>query len=111
MFKLTNIDSLGTSYTIQDQEGKVIKTIQVIKHTDILEAALGPMTENFTDISTYLEQSIAVLEGFEEVDLYKVYWYAATDESVVLKELIEYAIIHGYDKIILEQLDPVTDIL
>lgn len=111
MFKLTNIDSLGNTYTVQDQEGKVIKTIQVIKQIDILNAALGPFNEQFESVQSYLEQSIAVLEGFEEVDLYKIHWHATSSDTVVLKDLVEYAIINGYDKIILEQLDPITDIL
>lgn len=109
MFKLTNIESLGTSYTVQDTTGRIIKTIQVIPHREILDAALGPYTDLFGDMQTYLEKSIEVLEGFEEVDLYTTLWYSTQDEKVVLKDLIEFAIQHGYDKIILEQLEQVTD--
>jgi len=105
MFKITNIESLGSDYTITDQTGKVIKTIQVIPHTEILEAALGTFTEDFGSISSYLEKSIAVLSGCDKVDHYKVLWYATTEEEVVLSEIIEFAIQNGYDKIILEHLE------
>ena len=109
MFKMTNIDSLGTVYTAKDQNGNVIKSVQVMTHTDILNAALGPFTNAFESIDSYLEKSIAVLEGFEEVDLYTTLWYATSEEKIVLKDLIEFAIQNGYDKIILEQLAPLTD--
>jgi hypothetical protein len=105
MFKITNIESLGSDYTITDQTGKLIKTIQVIPHTQILEAALGTFTEDFGSISSYLENSIAVLSGCDKVDQYKVLWYATTKEEVILSEIIEFAIQNGYDKIILEHLE------
>ena len=105
MFKITNIDSLGANYTVADQAGNVIKTIQVIPHTEILEAALGPFDYESGSIQSYLDKSVAVLSGTETVDPNRVLWYATADEEVVLSEVIEYAIRHGYDKIILEQLD------
>lgn len=104
MFKITNIESLGTDYTVTDEAGNVIKVMQVIPHTEILDAALGAFTVDFGTISSYLEKSIAVLSGTEEVDPYKVLWYATSDEEVVLSEIIEFAIQNGYDKIILEHL-------
>lgn len=105
MFKITNIDTLGAVYTVTDQAGNPIKTIQVVTHTDILEAALGRFAPEFGSIKAYLDKSIATLAGTDEVDPYKVLWYATTDEEVVLSEVIEYAIQNGYDKIILEHLD------
>lgn len=105
MFKITNIETLGSDYTITDQSGKLLKTIQVVTHTDVLEAALGKFTADFGSISSYLEKSIAVLEGYEEVDPNKVLWYATYDEEVVLSDVIEYAVQNGYDKIILEHLE------
>lgn len=110
MYKITNIESLGTTYTVQDQSGKVIQTIQVIPQTDILKAALGPYTDAFDSIESYLEKSIAVLEGFEQVDLYTTLWYATSEDETKLKDLVEYAIQNGYDKIILEKLDTTLDI-
>lgn len=110
MYKITNIDSLGTTYTVQDQATRrTIKNIQVIPHTEILEAALGPLTADFDSIQSYLDKSISVLEGFEEVDLYTTLWYSSTDGEVILQELFEYAIQHGYDRIILESLEPTID--
>ncbi len=105
MFKNTNIESLGSEYTVTDQSGKVIKTVQVITHTDILEAALGKFTPEFGSISSYLEKSIAVLSGTDHVDPNKVLWYATPDEEVILSEIIEFAIQNNYDKIILEHLE------
>lgn len=105
MFKNTNIESLGHDYTITDPGGNLIKTIQVVTHTDILEAALGKFTEEFGTISNYLEKSVEVLSGNEDISPYKVLWYATADEEVVLSEVIEFAMIHGYDKIVLEHLE------
>jgi len=105
MYKITNIDSLGTDYTVSDQSGKVIKVVQVIPHTEILEAALGKYTEEFGTLQSYMEKSTAVLAGFDNVDPNTILWYATTDDEVVLSELIENAISNGYDKIILEHLE------
>lgn len=109
MYKMTNIDTLGTDYTVADQTGKVIKNVQIIPHTEILEAALGPYNDSFGNIKNYLEKSIAVLEGNEDIDISRVYWYSTEDDEVVLSEIIEYAINNGYDKIILEHLDTVDE--
>lgn len=105
MFKITNIETLGSDYVISDQAGQHIKTIQVIAHSDILEAALGKFTPDFDSVQSYLEKSIATLVGFEEINPYTVLWYSTSDEEVVLSEVIEYAIQNGYDKIILEHLE------
>ncbi len=105
MYKITNIESLGQNYTVADPEGNVIKIMQIISHTDILEAAMGPYTEDFDSVSSYLEKSVKRMTGFEAVDATKVLWYSTEDDEVVLAEVIEYAIKNGYDKIILEHLD------
>lgn len=105
MYKITDIQSLGTEYTVADRNGNVIKTVQVILESEILDAALGAYHEdNFDSLETYLEKSIAVLSGFDDLAPHSVLWYATLDEEVVLSEVIEYAIKNGYDKIILEQL-------
>jgi hypothetical protein len=106
MFKITDLLSLGTEYTVADQKGNVLNSIQVIPQTEILEAALGEYTDEFGSISSYLERSIAVLSGFENIDPGKVLWYATEDEEVILADIIEYAVNNGYDKIILEHLAP-----
>lgn len=105
MFKITDITSLGTEYTIADPNGTVITTIQVVPFTEILSAALGPYNEEFGGFKPYLEKSIAVLSGFDEIDPNRVLWYATSDDEVALTEIIEYAIKHGYEKIILEHLE------
>lgn len=106
MIKITDVQTLGANYTVADHQGNVIRSIQVIPHTDILEAALGPYSaEEHVSYAQYLEKSIAVLVGFENVDPNKVYWFSTADEEVVLADIIEYAIANGYDKIILEHLE------
>lgn len=106
MIKITDIQTLGTDYTVADQKGNVIRTVQVIPHTEILDTALGVYDETVHgSYSQYLENSIAMLFGFEEVSPYKIYWFSTYDEEVVLADLIEYAIKNGYDKIILEHLE------
>ena len=105
MYKITNIDSIGTEYTVADQTGKIIKTIQVVPHTEILDAALGPITEEFHSVTDYLEKSIAVLSGVDKIDPLKVLWFSTYNEEIILSELIEYAVHNGYDRIILELLE------
>lgn len=105
MYNTTDILSLGTEYTVANQKGEIIKQVQVIPHTEILEAALGPYTPEHGTYSDYLEKSISVLTGFDNVDPLKVYWYSTFDEEIILSEVIEFAIKNGYDKIILEHLE------
>ena len=109
MYKMTNLSQLGSEFTVSDQNGTAIGKIQVIPHSEILEAALGPITDDFASISSYLNKSIAVLEGFDAVDPYSVLWYATEDEEIILADLIEYAVNNGYNKIILEHLDPIEE--
>ena len=109
MFKITDILSLGTDYTVADQNGNLINTIQVIPLTELLSATLGPYTEDFGSFASYLERSIATLSGFEDINPYKVLWYATSDDEVALSDLIEYAVTNGYDKIILEHLEDLND--
>ena len=107
MYKITNIETLGTDYSVANQDGKIIKHIQIIPHTEILAAALGPYADSFGNMSTYLEKSVSVLEGNEDIDPNTVYWHSTTESEVALGEIIEYAVKHGYDIVILEHIDPV----
>lgn len=103
---ITDIQTLGTDYTVVDKKGDIIKNIQIIPHNEILDAALGPYSqEEFGNFSTYLERSIEVLSGFDNIDPTKVLWIATEEEEVVLSDIVEYAIKHGYDKIIVELLE------
>jgi len=104
MFKITNVSQLGTDYTVADRKGNIIKSIQVINHYDIFEAALGEYTEDFDSYKIYLKQSVSKLSGFEDLDPTKVLWHSYSEELNLesLTKIIEYAVKHGYDKIILE---------
>ena len=106
MYKITNIEQLGTDYTVADRSGNILKTIQVIPHDEILEAALGPWKEG-ESISEYLKRSVAVLEGFDVLEPHTTLWFATDDSNLKLTTVFEYAIKHGYDRIILEYLEPV----
>jgi hypothetical protein len=102
--------SLGTEYTVADRNGNVIKTIQVIPHTEILEAALGVYNpEQHGSITEYLEKSTSAFTGFEGIDPMKVLWYSTLEEEIILSEIIEFAVHNGYEKIILEHLDGPDD--
>lgn len=111
MYKITDILSLGTDYTVADRNGNVIKTVQVVTAQEILDAALGPYSEDiFESYSSYLEKSVKVLSGFEEINPLSVLWYATKDEEVALSSIIEFAIKHNYDRIILEHIDELEGI-
>lgn len=105
MFKITDITSLGTDYTVSDPMGQELGIIQVIPYSAILSAALGPYTEDFGDYSSYIEKSLAVLSGFDQVDPLDVLWYATTEDQVELEEIFAYAIKNNYNRIILEHLE------
>lgn len=108
MFKITNIEALGTDYTVADRNGNVLKTIQVIPHDEILEAAIGPWEEGMS-ISKYLSESVAVLAGFDAISPNTTLWYSTYDDKVTLSEVFEYAIKNGYERVIIEYLDKIDD--
>jgi hypothetical protein len=105
MYKITDVLSLGEDYTVSDSEGNVLSKIQVIPLTELMSASLGPYTEAFGSVESYLEKSIATFTGLDDIDPTRVLWYATTEDEVALSDLIEYATKHGYDRIILEHLD------
>jgi len=107
MYKITDITSLGTDYTIADPSGHIVSTIQVIPFTELLSATLGPYTSDFGSYSSYLEKSIALLSGFDEIDPHRVLWFATSEDEVALSEIIEYAVKNDYNKIILEHLEEI----
>jgi hypothetical protein len=107
MYKITNIETLGTDYTIANKEGKIISNVQVIPHTEILEAASGYYNELEYDMSTYIAKTKALFAGNENIDPHSILWYSTEDDEVPLDDVIEYAVLHGYTTIILEHLDPV----
>ena len=105
MFKITDIQTLGTDYTVSNQEGKILKNIQVIPLTELYETAIGPYTEDFGSYEAYVERFAATLSGLDGLDPYSILWFSTTEEEVALSDIIEHAIKNGYDKIILEHLD------
>lgn len=107
MYKITNIETLGTEYIVANSEGQLLKNIKIIPHTEILEAALGLCTAEFTSFADYIDKSRSVLEGNDDINPYSIYWHSTEDEEVQLEEIIEHAIKYGYDIVILEHLDPV----
>jgi hypothetical protein len=109
MYKITDIASLGTAYSVAELSGEVISTIQVIPYTEILSATLGPYTDIFGSYTSYLEQSIAVLTGFEDIDPTRVLWWATSETEIELSEIIEYAVKYEYDIIIMEHLEELDD--
>ena len=107
MYNITNIRSLGTDYTVADLDGEFIRKIQIITHTEILDAALGEYdAESFGSFDEYLAKSITVLDGFDDHGMTKTLWHATTDEEVILSDVIQYAINYDYERIILEHLEP-----
>lgn len=106
MIKITDVVTLGTEYTITNQNGEFVKTIQILPQDDILSAALGPYTEEFGEYDSYLENSVAVLFGFDKIDPNKIFWYSTSEEEVILADVIEYAVKYDYDVIILEHINP-----
>lgn len=105
MYKITDIASLGTEYTVSDSTGKVVGALQIVNYKEILAAMPGEYSESeHGSFSNYIETALTMLSGFEEVDPNRVLWYPSLTEEVDLTSIIEYAIKHGYDKVVLEHL-------
>jgi hypothetical protein len=109
MYKITNIDELGSKYTAQDRYGKLIKSIQVIPHKEILEASKGFWDQDI-GLTKYLKESVAMLAGFEDIDPYTTLWHATSDVEIDLASIIAYAVKHGYDRVILEHLEDIDEV-
>lgn len=107
---MTDILSLGTEYVISDPSGAVINKIQILSDRDVLDAALGEFNGTLGDVSAYLNESISVLTGFQKVNPHKILWYATEEDEVILSEIVEYAVENGYDRIILEHLEPLKEL-
>lgn len=101
MHKIINIRDLGTDYTVTTPAGKIIDNIHVIPYTDLIDV-FGYYESDHDTYSSYMSESIAKLTGNKDLDPYSVLWYTTTEEEVVLSTLIEYAVKHGYSKVILE---------
>lgn len=108
MYKITDITTLGTAYTVADPAGVIITTIQVIPYTELLSATLGPYTEMSGSYESYIEQCQAALSGMNNITPYGVLWYATSESEVALSDIIEYAVKNKYNKIILEHLENVV---
>jgi len=106
MYKITNVDALGTEYTVTDHDtGGLISNIRIIRCSEILDAAIGEYNDAEDSYASYLEKSLALLRGTNTIDANKVLWYATHSEDIVLSEIIEFAVKHDYNKIVLEYLE------
>lgn len=103
MYKITNIDSIGTEYSVADKSGEILQSVQLIPQDELLLTAIGAWEEG-TSIHEYLEKSIALLEGFEEIEPYTTSWYTYTG-MFDITETVLYAVKHGYTRLIIEQLE------
>lgn len=106
MFQITNLNTLGTEYTILDNNAAITKTIRIISQEDILEAALGRyQVSEYKDYHEYMNLSLMYLEGFVE-DPLAVSWYATKEEDFDLHDAVTTAIRDGNSIVIMEILDP-----
>lgn len=103
MYKITNIDSIGTEYSVADKSGEILQSVQLIPQDELLLTAIGAWEEG-TSINEYLEKSIALLEGFEEIEPYTTGWYMYAG-MLDISEAVIHAVKHGYTRLIIEQLE------
>jgi len=103
MTKIVNLNTLGTEYTVCDVMGNIINSLQIISAIEIVEAGIG-LFEEHDGITTqeYLDQSRSHFSGHKDIDPLKVLWWATKDAESDLTIPIEYALNHGYEKIIME---------
>lgn len=109
MHKITDVEMLGREYKVVDPMGNNIGKIQIIPHTEIVDAAIGDYSEEFGTFENYLKESVSVLSGFDKINPKKVMWYASAESEIELLDIIEIAVRNGYDKVILEYLEETKD--
>lgn len=102
---LTDVSKIGKFYNITNTSGTVLGQIQVMTHTDILDASVGQFDPDVDTYEAYLQKSIACFTGFKEIHPGTVAWYTSYEEDVTLQTLLSYAVEHGYRHIILEYID------
>lgn len=107
---MTDIKTLGTEYTVTQPGTNFLKTIQIIQFDEILEAGVGFFDNDADTYESYIKDSSDMFSGCENIDPHKVLWFATSDEEVALSAIISHAITNGYDTIVLEHLDDLTDI-
>lgn len=77
---ITNINKLGINYNVIDDDGKKLKQVKVIYHTDFLASLLGEYNEEFyEDSDDYVKSSMARLSGF--IPLHQLYWHTCSEEE------------------------------
>lgn len=109
MYKITNIETLGTDYTVATEAGKILGSLKIVPHAEIIDAAGGPYNDSLGSYASYITKAIALLEGNENIDPHSIWWYSTEDDDIPLGELIQTAVANKYTTIIIEQLEPTTD--
>ena len=99
---MANIQDLGQEVILADIAGNVYGNIQVISHDEILSAANGPYSWE-QSMNQYMEESVGKLSGFDTANAGRVYWYTYTGDPE-LNSVIQHAVDHGYNRIIVEQI-------
>lgn len=107
MANVIDLNSLGTEYHISDAEGTISKVIRIFMLDDILSAGVGQFSYNKHDFNSYLKDSIDSFTGFDPCSITNILWYSSFDNEVYISEILEYAIINDYDKVIIEYLEDI----
>lgn len=100
--KTNDLNRIGTTYNIIDQNGLPVRDIRIVKQEDILSLALGEYSEiAYLDFEDYVAQSTERLTGFVE-DPLKVYWHTCSEDQYQLTDIIDVCIKHDYTTVIVE---------
>ena len=101
MYKITNIDTLGTEYTVANKDGKILKHVRVLQHTEKLDAVLGEYDHTVEDMASYLERAASALSGNEDIKEHSIYWLT-TEAGWSMHDVIEHAVTYSYDVVVIE---------
>jgi len=102
MYKITNLDTLGSEYYISDMEGKILDYIQIITAKEIINAGIGYFEDSNLSIQEYLDQSRKHFSGYKNINPYSTLCWISKTSDYDITEIIEYAIKYDYKKVIIE---------
>lgn len=104
--KLTNVRSLGHTYTIANRKGEVVERVQLVTATQILESTNGPYErEKHGTFNNYLRKAVRKLENTGEIEYGRILWHINRDpDGVSIHDIVKQAYTDGFDTVIIEDL-------
>lgn len=100
-----DINMLGTSYNILDEDGKLVKVLKIIDHKEVLNSVFMEYDPNIhTCIDAYIEHSKENLVGFTK-DISSIMYYTSHDKEIDLIDIIDKSVENDAYYVLLDIVD------